>query len=314
MDEPTSALSADRGRGAVQGDPRPDRQRRRDRLHLAPPRGGDARSPTTPSSSATARWSPPSDARRHRPRLDRPQDGRPERRLRLPPTSRATTATSRCSIENVSVADAEHAAGSAVDHVSLDVRAGEIVCIYGLMGAGRTELMEAARRPAADRRRAGRCSTAATSQADAIAERIAAGLGLVPEDRQRDGLVQIDDASARTCRSPACWRLRPAVLHLRGASARRPRRRRDHATCASRPPARGALITSLSGGNQQKVVIGKMLPTDPKVLLLDEPTRGIDVGAKAEIFRSCSARRARASRSSTHLRGRRGLTRRTASW
>ena len=77
-----------------------------------------------------------------------------------------------------------------VDRLSLDVRAGEIVCIYGLMGAGRTEMMEMRRRPAAGPPAAGSCCTARTSSRLSIAERIAAGLVLVPEDRQRDGLVQ----------------------------------------------------------------------------------------------------------------------------
>ena len=104
---------------------------------------------------------------------------------------------------------------------------------------------------------------------------------LVPEDRQRDGLVQTMSVGHNISLASL---LRSSSGLAVGSKRESVRRRVDLATCASRPRAREPSITSLSGGNQQKVVIGKVLLTAPEVLLLDEPTRGIDVGAKAEIF------------------------------
>jgi erythritol transport system ATP-binding protein len=191
------------------------------------------------------------------------------------------------SIEDVSVADAS-GSGLAVDHLSLDVRAGEIVCIYGLMGAGRTELLECV---------AGRGTTVSgrvlLEGADvsrlSIAERIASGLVLVPEDRQRDGLVQTMTVGRNLS-------LASIEAFARGALLSRTRERaligESIRKVTIKTAGGDAMIGSLSGGNQQKVVIGKMLATGPKVILLDEPSRGIDVGAKAEVFRLLSERAA----------------------
>ena len=183
------------------------------------------------------------------------------------------------SIRNVSVAELD-TGRLTVNDVSLDVRAGEIVCLYGLMGAGRTELMEAlaGRDPLAGgqvlldgRDLAGR----------SVAERIDLGLGLVPEDRQRDGLVQLLSVGANMSLAGLLSTVKNAFIDRRGEREKVSRQIGDVRVKTSGP---GAPITSLSGGNQQKVVIGKILLTDPKVILLDEPTRGIDVGAKGEIF------------------------------
>ena len=191
--------------------------------------------------------------------------------------------------KDVCVPAAGHVGGLAVDHLSLAVRAGEIVCIYGLMGAGRTELLEAL---------AGRVELAGGSATlkgrdlghSSIAERIGAGLALVPEDRQRDGLVQTMSVGQNLS-------LASIGAFVRGLLTSPGRERnlveqsiRDVTVKTAGP---GAAIGSLSGGNQQKVVIGKMLATHPKAILLDEPSRGIDIGAKAEVFRLL-AERARA--------------------
>jgi len=202
--------------------------------------------------------------------------------LGSPPTGYAFGDVS-LEIEDLSIADESGSGVPVVDHLSLKVRAGEIVCIYGLMGAGRTELLEAV----AGRKRlpvtGGKILLEGEDMGTlSIAGRIARGLVLVPEDRQRDGLVptmsvgaNLSLASIRTLikgllMSP------PAERELVGQSIRN-----VHVKTAGA----GASIRSLSGGNQQKVVIGKMLATDPKVILLDEPSRGIDIGAKAEVFR-----------------------------
>ena len=188
------------------------------------------------------------------------------------------------SMEDAVVTEASGA--NVVDHLSLQVRAGEIVCIYGLMGAGRTELLEAVagRGELAN----GRVLLAGKDLAGlTIAERIARGLALVPEDRQRDGLVQTLSVGQNLSLASI-----GAFVQGLFTSTRRERELVDDAirrvTIKTRDGA--AAIGSLSGGNQQKVVIGKMLATHPKVLLLDEPSRGIDVGAKAEVFRLVAER------------------------
>ena len=208
--------------------------------------------------------------------------------LGSPPTGHAFGEVA-LSIVDVSVADASSSGRSVVDRLSLDVRSGEIVCIYGLMGAGRTELLEciAGRlQPSGGRILLGGNDISRLS----IAERIARGLVLVPEDRQRDGLVQTMSVGANLS-------LASIGSFVRGMLLSRSQERtlveasiRDvHVKTAGG----SAPIGSLSGGNQQKVVIGKMLTTNPKVMLLDEPSRGIDIGAKAEVFRLLSERAAR---------------------
>ena len=190
-------------------------------------------------------------------------------------------------VEGARVVDG--AGHAVVDGLSLEVRAGEIVCLYGLMGAGRTELLEAIAGGASldggrvllRGRALGRTS---------IAERIAAGLALVPEDRQRDGLVQTMSVGRNLSLASIGAFARAAFL-----SRSRERALVEESIERVRVKADGpdAPIGSLSGGNQQKVVIGKMLATGPDVLLLDEPSRGIDVGAKAEVFRLLAERAAR---------------------
>ncbi|TAX48255.1 sugar ABC transporter ATP-binding protein (plasmid) [Rhizobium leguminosarum] len=190
------------------------------------------------------------------------------------------------SIENLSVPGPSGAAYNAVDRLSLKVRAGEIVCIYGLMGAGRTELLECI----AGRLRASGGQVLLEGQdvsALSIARRIASGLVLVPEDRQRDGLVQTMTVGSNL--SLASIRAFTKGLFTSG------HRERDLVNDAIRrvhvkTDGGAASIGSLSGGNQQKVVIGKMLATQPKVILLDEPSRGIDIGAKAEVFKLLAER------------------------
>ena len=184
------------------------------------------------------------------------------------------------SLDGVSVRDEVVAGRLLVDNVSLEVRAGEIVCIYGLMGAGRTELLEAA---------AGRVSLAAghvvVNGIDvaklSIAERIKRGLVLVPEDRQLDGLVQTMSVGHNLSLASLGSLVKKTFLS-RSLENFLVKTQIDNVHVKTSGAA--ALIGTLSGGNQQKVVIGKMLATSPKVILLDEPSRGIDVGAKAEVF------------------------------
>lgn len=183
-------------------------------------------------------------------------------------------------IRDLCVCDPDNPSRVAVDNVSLDVHAGEVVGVYGLMGAGRTEMFETI---------AGRNKLISGSiwlggrriDKMSIGERIRAGLALAPEDRQRDGLIPTLSV-ARNMSLSALARITRHWL----VSARRERELVEQESAVTRVKAesQAALIGSLSGGNQQKVVVGKAIMTQPKALVLDEPTRGIDVGAKADIF------------------------------
>lgn len=186
------------------------------------------------------------------------------------------------SIENLSVPDAAGVGYSVVDRLSMSVRAGEIVCIYGLMGAGRTELLECV---------AGRLQSSGGRvmllgqdvSGLSIADRIARGLALVPEDRQRDGLVQTMSVGQNLSLASIAAFTRGLFTSKKAEAAVVSDAIRK---VTVKTEASGAApIGSLSGGNQQKVVIGKMLATNPRVIVLDEPSRGIDIGAKAEVFR-----------------------------
>lgn len=173
--------------------------------------------------------------------------------------------------------------GYSVDHVSLNVRAGEIAGIYGLMGAGRSEFLECVM--GLHSGSVGRYFVEGHElRGNSIADRIARGIALVPEDRKNDGLVQIMTIRENlTLSSLGDFTTARFHLSLRREIARAAdfiKRLTIKVASADNP------VSSLSGGNQQKVVIGKALMTSPKLLLLDEPSRGIDIGAKAEIYRT----------------------------
>jgi len=183
--------------------------------------------------------------------------------------------------QDVSLAKA--GGGYSVDHVSLNVRAGEIVGIYGLMGAGRTEFLECVM--GLHRGASGRYFVSGEQmRGNSIAERIARGIALVPEDRKSDGLVQIMSIRENLTLSSLqdfTWASFHLSLKREDAKALDSIKRLTIKVASAENP-----VSSLSGGNQQKVVIGKALMTNPKLLLLDEPSRGIDIGAKAEIYRT----------------------------
>jgi len=164
--------------------------------------------------------------------------------------------------------------------ISFTLRAGEILGLYGLMGAGRTELFECLMGIRAGVE--GEVGLAGQPVAGrAVADRIAQGLMLVPEDRQGQGLVQTLSVAANITLANLSKFTKGFFLARRAEEGDVARLIGELAikTSTSRQ-----LIGRLSGGNQQKVVVAKALLTAPKVLLLDEPTRGIDVGAKAEMF------------------------------
>lgn len=170
--------------------------------------------------------------------------------------------------------------GYVLDHVSFELRAGEILGFYGLMGAGRSDLVDylAGAKPQAT----GKIWLNGKSiPSGTIAERIDSGFVLVPEDRQRFGLVQSLSVMDNMLLASLKNYLRGIFLAQKPEKESTDTQIRELSIKVASPRQS---ITSLSGGNQQKVVVGKGLLTHPKVLLLDEPTRGIDVGAKSEIF------------------------------
>jgi ribose transport system ATP-binding protein len=164
--------------------------------------------------------------------------------------------------------------------VSFDLHPGEIVGMAGLVGAGRTELAEAlfGIRPVV----AGEVLLDdAPIRVRAPSQAVRAGLLLIPEDRRYHGLV-LDDTVQHNVGLPNLDRL--SFLRLVAT-------RRETALAGEmcerlrvRTPSLRQKVGLLSGGNQQKVVLGKWLARKPRVLILDEPTRGIDVGAKSEIY------------------------------
>ena len=163
-----------------------------------------------------------------------------------------------------------------VRNVSFSLRNGEILGIYGLLGAGRSELLEAL---------AGLRSILSgtihlkgeTRRIRSVDDGVKAGIRLVPEDRQRDGLVP--DLSVRE--NIALAGGHGIVLNRQQETTRGWQLARD---LNIRVADLELPVTALSGGNQQKVVIARCLMYSPSLLLLDEPTRGVDVGAKAEIY------------------------------
>jgi erythritol transport system ATP-binding protein len=167
-----------------------------------------------------------------------------------------------------------------LDHVSFSLHAGEILGIYGLVGAGRTELFETLMglHPYAT----GKIWLDNQSiETKSITSRIEHGIMLIPEDRQREGLVQTLSVGHNMILASLKRYL--STFFISKTKEKTNVDRLIHELSIKVPNAQ-TLISSLSGGNQQKVVVAKALLTTPKVLLMDEPTRGIDVGAKEEIF------------------------------
>jgi len=184
-------------------------------------------------------------------------------------------------VENMSVLDPDRE-DLIVDNVSFSVRKGEILGVYGLIGAGRTELMEAIfgfhhpSRISGDVFIEGK-KVSIRTPADAIK----AGIGYVPEDRKLSGLIlQLTVLLNFSL---------PNLKNLSRFGFIRMNQEKDLAReyvrkLGIKTTSLNQLVENLSGGNQQKVVLAKWLALRPKVLLLDEPTRGIDVNAKSELY------------------------------
>ncbi|MBL0387342.1 sugar ABC transporter ATP-binding protein [Tumebacillus sp. ITR2] len=172
--------------------------------------------------------------------------------------------------------------GFLLHNVNLDVRAGEVVGLAGLMGAGRTELVMslfgALGLKAEGIVEVGGRAVNIQTPRDAIQ----AGLALVTEDRKESGLVL--SLSVRENTSLVSLRSLSSRLGILDHKQESVLAQRYIEELRTKTPSAEVNVNNLSGGNQQKVVLAKWLATNPKVLILDEPTRGIDVGAKVEIY------------------------------
>ena len=163
--------------------------------------------------------------------------------------------------------------------VSLSVRRGEVVGLSGLVGSGRSEV--AAALFGLDRQATGRVSVEGREVHIRHPRRaIGLGLGLVPEDRKRQGIVP-GEGTRRNISLAILERLSRFTVVRRGREDALARGLVDRLRV--KLPDMEAPVAGLSGGNQQKVVLGRWLAARPRILVLDEPTRGVDVGAKAEI-------------------------------
>ena len=169
-------------------------------------------------------------------------------------------------------------------NVSFTVRSGEIVGLAGLVGAGRSEIARAIF--GVDSYDTGSVTLAGeTVPRHNPAAAMALGLALVPEDRRKQGLV-LDSSVARN--STLSIRGQLTRFGLLTSGAENESSRIWSSRLQVKTQALDTVVGTLSGGNQQKVVLSKWLATDPKLLIIDEPTRGIDVGTKAEVHRLIS--------------------------
>jgi len=164
--------------------------------------------------------------------------------------------------------------------ISFDLHAGEVLGVAGLVGSGRTELVRSLF--GIEPPEHGEITVMGkTSHVRGASDAIRLGMGFVPEDRQRLGVI-LEMAVAENISLPSIGTYRPPFLD-------RKRELRDAARMVEaldiKTPSLAQQVQFLSGGNQQKVALGKWLALDPRILILDEPTRGIDVGSKSEIYK-----------------------------
>jgi D-xylose transport system ATP-binding protein len=203
-------------------------------------------------------------------------------RTRLAARPRSAPGKTALAVEDWSVADPDNPGRLVLDRVSFEARAGEVLGIAGLMGSGRTALLTslfgiARGAVSGSLSVAGRAGRAPFHDP---AEAIAAGLALAGEDRKRSGLVP-DASVLENLTLPTLDRFRRGLLLDDRARSRESQAQVE--ALRIKTPSLAARSGDLSGGTQQKVVLGKWLLARPRVFFLDEPTRGIDVASKAEI-------------------------------
>ncbi len=163
--------------------------------------------------------------------------------------------------------------------VDLDVRAGEIVGLAGLVGAGRSEVLETIY--GARKSDTGSVTVDGKTVHRSVTSAVAAGIGLCPEERKAQGLLMFEPVYRNVSVSSMS---RFAIAGFLRRGPERAAAHRETTTLQVRPDDPDQMVRTLSGGNQQKVVLARWLLRGCRVLLLDEPTRGVDVGARADIY------------------------------
>ena len=198
------------------------------------------------------------------------------------PPARHTPGEPLFEARHVTCYDVDNPHRKRVDDVSFTLRRGEILGVAGLVGAGRTELVSALFGAYPGRCEAEVWLDGRRIDSDTPLKAIRAGLALVPEDRKLHGIVPDLDVGQNITLAVLGGFARHSRIDA-NAEARAVREQIAQLELKTASPS--LPITSLSGGNQQKAVLAKMLLTRPRVLILDEPTRGVDVGAKYEIYK-----------------------------
>jgi len=185
-------------------------------------------------------------------------------------------------VENLSLAWPGHARKWRLNDISFQLRRGEVLGFAGLMGAGRTELMECLFGAQSDPMQGSIQLEGKEVRFRHPSDAKAAGVAMVTEDRKRFGLFaqMVVRENITVCTLEESTR-----AGLISTSVEREKTFESIKQLGVKTNGPEAPITSLSGGNQQKCIIARWLRTNPKVLLLDDPTRGIDVGAKAELYK-----------------------------
>jgi ribose transport system ATP-binding protein len=171
--------------------------------------------------------------------------------------------------------------GLNIGPVNFEVKAGEVLGLYGLIGAGRTEITQLVMG-------ASKIATGSVYisgklvEINSPADAIMCGIASVPEDRKIQGLFSLMSLSDNIIISNLADFARAGILALREISQAV---KKQFANLSIRASSIEQLVSELSGGNQQKVLLARGLQTNPKILILDEPTRGVDIGAKSEIYK-----------------------------
>jgi ribose transport system ATP-binding protein len=172
------------------------------------------------------------------------------------------------------------ASDNGISEISLAVRAGEIVGLCGLVGSGRTEVARAIF--GADRVTAGEIRLLGERIGGSPEDSARRGMALIPENRKQQGLA-LGRSVGDNIVLASLHKMFPSGIYVPGRASKTARAGIEQLRIATPSPNRS--VSVLSGGNQQKVVVAKWLTADARVFIFDEPTRGIDVGAKAEVFR-----------------------------
>jgi ribose transport system ATP-binding protein len=198
-------------------------------------------------------------------------------------TADFTDAKELLALKNISLQHPEIKSTKLLNNISLRLHRGEIVGIYGLMGAGRTELMEVIFGLHPQTASGEIIVEGSVRKIKSPVDAIAAGIALVPEDRKLQGLV-LNQTVKTNISLTVLKKLEQWGLMI--SRSKENALTKDYISKLSiKTSSANNAAQNLSGGNQQKIVIAKWLATNPKILLLDEPTRGIDINAKTEIYR-----------------------------